>query len=794
MSYPVHKDVLPSAIRCFGSVISSLVQARNTDLMIAANAELEQKRRQTQIELEKLRVERQEKFQWQQFERQKELQEQLATYNRQTQLLMANKQRETALQTAEAHKIWENWPLSVTASQILGSHSSNGSKRLMVIISPPEVNFDRYVAQSSPLRIETDLTQGLRKFLNQHYSLHRSVRPVKFLGGAWASNRFHSEASITALFSMLSSQPTLAIESQVNGDYLNFNAAYWGLGQQEPVYENILDDLNHRELIFELAKRRGADKPSQEDIKVFSQLLVALHSLVAGWIADAHHLIHNDVPPLLPQLLPGLIETLVPTEEFRTVFDEVSDTIVPGYQKLYEALRTERPAWSPELMLEFAESLTPLPDKSWVRKQIHTSVKLWLEQRQVPQPEEEELFEVMHSVLQKEDLPYIEQLDRCFTALEDERGIESVKGLLSGVEELSRVVWTVDTPVSVVEPGSNLRIKAQTPFGLHWTDDNWQTKKDALSKGAADSAYVDIAIPETDCESIQFTFFWRESNTWEGRNFEVSIGEFSETFPPDDSNARDKFDRSQSQNTETSTTQSSQKITNSFLLYDSILTDYHWYENLRDDLSKRNWGGANRVTEILLSELALEVDYIGEVEDPQHILNCLEKYKRQLRNDIKNINGLWMEYSNGLFGFQAQKEVYDSVSFTSSSYMLDRELSIDERKKIMVSQKFGWCAYLGFYDEDMEDDDILDDELTLDDVSDYDPVKIIKAKRKSDSLYEPGKLAVGWLSSSYRVIREIASPPDVPKGFLPIMDQGELGTDNGYAFPYEIFYKLRRLL
>ncbi len=364
--------------------ISSLVQARNTEQGIVTNTELDEKRRQVQLELRELR-ERQEKFERRQFERQKQLEEKLAAYNREMQLLVANKQRETALQTAEAHKNWENWPLKNTASQVLEGRHGNALIPLLLLISPPEVDFDRFgdLVQFSPLRIETDLNIGLRTFINQNYNLQRSVRPVKFLGGALKSNPFHSESRIYALFSMLSSQPTLVIESQVNGDYLNFNAAYWGLGQKKPFYETILDDLNHRELIFKLAKRRGAEKPSQEDIKVFGQRLVALHCLVAGWTADAYHLIHHDVPPLLPQLLSDLIEQLVPTEEFRTVFDEASNTIIPGYQQLYEALRAERPSWSPELMLELAQSLAPLPNKSWVREQIHNAVKLWLEQRQM---------------------------------------------------------------------------------------------------------------------------------------------------------------------------------------------------------------------------------------------------------------------------------------------------------------------------------------------------------------------------------------------------------------------------
>ncbi|MBD2304453.1 hypothetical protein H6G17_02810 [Chroococcidiopsis sp. FACHB-1243] len=97
------------------------------------------------------------------------------------------------------------------------------------------------------------LAEGLRDFLNKHYSLHSPVRPTELLAGAWESKRFHSESSIKALFGMLKSEPTLILESEVEGDYLNFRIAYWGFGQENYYYKTIYR-LPYKQIVYESAK------------------------------------------------------------------------------------------------------------------------------------------------------------------------------------------------------------------------------------------------------------------------------------------------------------------------------------------------------------------------------------------------------------------------------------------------------------------------------------------------------------------------------------------------------------
>jgi hypothetical protein len=135
--------------------------------------QLEQKRVQIQLELEQLRNQNQSALQRQQLEQQRELQQQLAVYNRETQLQIAAYQRETALQTAEAHKIFENWPLILVPSQILNSHKNQKKLPLRIFLSPPKVQYDRFVKDDLTMpEIEPRLAAGLGDFLGQYYGLH----------------------------------------------------------------------------------------------------------------------------------------------------------------------------------------------------------------------------------------------------------------------------------------------------------------------------------------------------------------------------------------------------------------------------------------------------------------------------------------------------------------------------------------------------------------------------------------------------------------------------------------------
>ena len=409
---------------------------------------------------------------WQQLNQQRQLEQKLAAYSRQTQLDIAKSQRESTLQLPEVNKLFDNWPLTIVPSQILSTKRAKNRLPLRIFLSPPTVQFERFNHHKYNLpELEPKLTQRLRKFLDQNYSLQDDIRPTEFLGGAWDSKRARGEASITALFSMLKSEPSLVLETEIIDKYeLSFRIGYWGLGEESYCYESIAI-LQYFEIMCSSARNRalewkkrkqqhlsdnrltkdqinklggdnelnlqvleeeeklkslGEDPYEQEvylkyrlndkDFKKFYDILIVCHCLVAGWISDAYHYIQNDVPPLLPKLIHEITSEVDAPQSLRPIIQGV----VAGYRMLFISLSEERRSLLPEMSLQLAQSLSELPDKSPSREHAYHSIKSWLKQRNISSPPEGvESIQMMQSVITMADKPYIENLKTCFSVVGD---------------------------------------------------------------------------------------------------------------------------------------------------------------------------------------------------------------------------------------------------------------------------------------------------------------------------------------------------------------------------------------
>jgi WD40 repeat protein len=421
------------------------------------------------------------------FQQEKNLQKQLAVYHRETQLQVAQQQSDTSLQLPEINKVLDSWPLRLYPSQILGNYNRRHTP-LKIFLAPPQIKFDQFECNHEEVsEIERTLAEGLREFINTNYSLHNSVRPTEFLAGAWDSKRFHSESSIKALFSMLKTEPILVLESEHDGDYLNFRIAYWGLGQENYFYKTI-SRLACKDIIQEFAKSRalewkkirdelvnigedieeinqlGGDNVqnlaileklekwqskgidtsklalkyqiNHQDIAKFSQVLITCHCLVAAWVVDAYHLVHYDVQPLLPQLLPSLLKDTLFSDTQTMADDNLLRVYATGYQQVYQALEKERRYWVPELALQLAQSLTHLSDRTWAQEQVDYSITTWLELRQVTTGEFTHPLQAMQSAIKIEDEEYIYKLKEYFTAVGDRQNIAAVDQLLAAIANL----------------------------------------------------------------------------------------------------------------------------------------------------------------------------------------------------------------------------------------------------------------------------------------------------------------------------------------------------------------------
>lgn len=414
------------------------------------------------------------------FDKEKIQQQESAFYYHKTQLQIATHQRETALKLPEVYKVFESWPLRLSPSQILDSQISHQRTPLKIFLAPPTVNFDKFEHREEDISdIEFMLAEGLREFLNKHYSLHNTLRPTEFLAGAWDSKRFHSESSIKALFGMLKTEPILILESEVEGEHLNFRIGYWGIGQENYYYKTIFrlpykeiidnsaksralewklirdellalgensEEINNigRENVSNLAilekserwKEKGIDisklslqyQVNHQDIEKFCQVLITCHTLAAGWVADAYHLVHHDATPLLPELLPNLLTNTIDLKSLQA--------FTAGYKQLYQALEVERRYWIPELALELAQSLLHLPDETWAKEQVDYSVNTWLQLRQVPQQQGSHPLKAMQSALRIEDEEYVEKLREFFAAAGDSHSMTYVEELLNAIANL----------------------------------------------------------------------------------------------------------------------------------------------------------------------------------------------------------------------------------------------------------------------------------------------------------------------------------------------------------------------
>jgi len=84
--------------------------------------------------------------------------------------------------------------------------------------------------------------------------------------------------------------------------------------------------------------------------------------------------------------------------------------VISGYEQIYKILETESSHRLPELILELAQGLVNLPNKSWAKTQLINSVESWLKLRN-PRNPVSELWDTVNSVVTAKDLDYIEKIN-----------------------------------------------------------------------------------------------------------------------------------------------------------------------------------------------------------------------------------------------------------------------------------------------------------------------------------------------------------------------------------------------
>ncbi len=412
-------------------------------------------------------------------------QQELAAYQRESNLLTAQANRETALASQAFKHLSDNWPLRIPPFQIIDAYKGQGAVPLRIVLSPPEVEYDKHGNATQFPKIEEFLASSLRKVLNRHYAFTDTERPTQLLDGSWDSNRYHGGASMMTLFGMLKSEPTMVLESSVFGEYINLKVAYWGLGQPEDshyFYEDIISRFPYKQVLYASAKARakkwlvtrdkllalgkdidtiqkryggatvagsefgldalnallmaeaealaeaGIDEiehkyhVSAQDWEALYGTLETLHAIVACWLADVHHLVYHDTALKLPSLLS---ELLAADQLGVLPVQELIGNLVQGYQQLLQTLAATQPYRVPSVLLALATGLAQLPDQSHASAVVAESVRLWLAAHGVEQIAADSVF--------MPDVPYLLALSEAYQQLNKPDEAQRVRTVLEDV-------------------------------------------------------------------------------------------------------------------------------------------------------------------------------------------------------------------------------------------------------------------------------------------------------------------------------------------------------------------------
>ena len=85
--------------------------------------------------------------------------------------------------------------------------------------------------------------------------------------------------------------------------------------------------------------------------------------------------------------------------------------------------------------------------------------------------------------------------------------------------------WRFNNKPRTLPCGKKLRLLLMEPALVHWSFDNWQSSRDSDS-GESGWNLQRVDLPTEALvtgRQIVFTFFWKNSARWEGRDYQVVV-------------------------------------------------------------------------------------------------------------------------------------------------------------------------------------------------------------------------------------------------------------------------------
>ena len=84
-------------------------------------------------------------------------------------------------------------------------------------------------------------------------------------------------------------------------------------------------------------------------------------------------------------------------------------------------------------------------------------------------------------------------------------------------------IYSRRRPIQRMDAGRTLRILDENRFAVVWTDDDWKTVKNEVSRGLGSAGFSADLAPAAGSSEVEWTLHWPEQDTWLGYNVKVKV-------------------------------------------------------------------------------------------------------------------------------------------------------------------------------------------------------------------------------------------------------------------------------
>src|SRR6476661_4623406 len=190
--------------------------------------------------------------------------------------------------------------------------------RLLILLSPPKISKQCPETFCEDLPIEM---RSVGDFLRQHYPQQDVLRPVKFYSDYFTESI--GDIDVERLQRILSPVPTTILYSDISDYAVTFRVGFWGFLNNQEVSLFSTKFFDWEEAKDALLASGVSEKKA---LRIIRQLIVAIHKLLAGFLADLYYLnIEPGYEPLLFKLKDELAEYGLAEEWVKPYFDILQD-------------------------------------------------------------------------------------------------------------------------------------------------------------------------------------------------------------------------------------------------------------------------------------------------------------------------------------------------------------------------------------------------------------------------------------------------------------------------------------